>query len=288
MTRICTVCAHPDRQAIDKALVAATRPYRDIARQYFLGTDALLRHKADHLLAEIVAAWQEERHANGRELEGELRGWMDTLTKLLRACEEWLTDPDDPARFDLGPRAAECMVHYEQRAGGSPRPMLAEAVIKAARALVASSGTEERFALLAAVRRLDEHDGIPEVGATTPPAVTIRVVERRVRRKAPLSELLARVDGEDKVGHVTLIEHRGADPRKLIIETSNALGGHLRLLGEIVGKLQTQGTTNFLATPEWSRLEARMLGALALYPAARLALADVLSEGEAEGDADRR
>lgn len=282
MVRTCTVCCHPDRQAIDKALVGEVTPYRHIASRFAVTTTALQRHKADHLLAEIVAAWQEERHANGRELESELRGWMDTLTKLLRACEEWLTDPHDPTRFDLGPRAQECMVHYEARAGGSPRPLLVEAVVKASRALVASSGTEERMALLAAVRRLDEHDGIGGEGAT-PAALTIRVVERWVRRKAPLSELLARVDGEDKVGHVTLIEHRGADPRKLIIETSNALGGHLRLLGEIVGKLQTQGTTNFLATPEWSRLEQRMLAALALYPAARLALADVLSEGEGQG-----
>ena len=117
MTRVCTVCAHPERARIDHALVSVARPYRDIARQYGLSKDALLRHKADHLLAAIVAAWQEERRDNGLELAGEVRGWMATIGKLLRACDEWLTDPDDPDRYDLNPRAHELHVQYEVRGG---------------------------------------------------------------------------------------------------------------------------------------------------------------------------
>lgn len=226
MARRCSVCDHPQRQEIDRALVALDRPYREIARQYFLSPDALLRHKADHLLAEIVAAWQEERAANGQELAGELRGWMDALTKLLRACDEWLTDPHDPTRYDLSPRAHEVWVHHEVAAGEG----------------------------------------------------------RSVRKKDRLSALLARLETASlrEPYSIVMVEHKSADPRKLIIDTSKALEGHLRLLGEIVGKLQTQGTTNFLATPEWSALEARMLAALAQYPAARLALAEAL-EGEGEG-----
>lgn len=228
MTRTCTVCQHPERQAIDRALVGEATPYRRIAEQFSVSGTALLRHKADHLLAEIVAAWQEERAANGQELAGELRGWMDSLTKLLRACDEWLTDPHDPSRYDLAPRAHEVWCHYETGGGtGEGRP---------------------------------------------------------VRKKERLSALLARLETaglRDPYAFV-MVEQKSADPRKLIIDTSKALEGHLRLLGEIVGKLQTQGTVNFLATPEWSALEARMLGALAQYPAARFALAEAL-EGEGEG-----
>jgi len=106
-------------------LVAATNPYRTIADRYGLSHQALIRHKADHLLAEIVAAWQAERQANGLELASELRGWMDTIGKLLRACDEWLTDPDDATRYDLGPRAQELMVHYETTtAGPGGRPVV--------------------------------------------------------------------------------------------------------------------------------------------------------------------
>jgi hypothetical protein len=223
--RVCTVCLHPLRQEIDRALIAAQDPYRHIAPRYGLSTRALLRHKADHVLAEIVAAWQQERAANGQELAGELRGWMDALTKLLRACDEWLTDPHDPSRYDLSPRAHEVWCHYET--GGGPG------------------------------------EGRP------------------IRKKERLSALLARLEtaGFRESYTFTMIEQKSADPRKLIIDTSKALEGHLRLLGEIVGKLQTQGTVNFLATEEWRALEARMLGALAQYPAARLALAEVLEEG---------
>jgi len=278
MTRVCTICASPDHQAIDKALVNKV-PYRHIAARHAVTTGALQRHAAEHLLAIIVDAWQQERNGNGRELADELRGWMDTLTKLLRACDEWLTDPDDRTRYDLGPRATEIMVHYEAPRDGAPRPALVDAVLAAARALVASGGQEERIALLAATGRLDRHDGI---GANPGDAEAIIAVAspRMIRRKARLADLLARVDGEDKAGVVTFVESKVADPRKLIVDTSKALEGHLRLLGELVGKLQTQGTTNFLVSPEWGALRARMLAALAMFPEARLALAEALEEGQ--------
>jgi hypothetical protein len=222
MPRTCTVCAHPERQAIDRALVGVTSPYRDIARQYGLSKDALLRHKADHLLPNIVAAWQVERQANNLELAEELRGWMDTITKLLRACDDWLTDPENPGRYDLSPRAHEITVHYEVR----------------------------------------------EVGDNGR--------ARTQRRKGPLSDLLARVDGHEATGVVTLVEHKSADPRKLILDAARTLEGHLRLLAEIAGKLQVQGTANFLLSPDWLELRGRMLVALAEHPQARLALAAAL------------
>lgn len=224
MTRICTVCAHPERREIDKALVAAANPYRDIARQYGLSKDALLRHKADHLLAEIVAAWQAERQQNGLDLATELRGYMDTIGKLLRACDEWLTDPDDPDRYYLGPRAADVWVVTETDRGPHRRPE---------------------------------------------------------RKKERLSALLARVDGKPGVGTFVLAETKSADPRKLILDTAKTLEGHLRLMGEILGKLQTQGTANFLLTAQWVELRTRMLAALADFPQARIALAAALEGGDA-------
>jgi len=44
MTRTCTVCRDPQREEIDKALVAGT-PYRDIARRFRLSKAALSRHR---------------------------------------------------------------------------------------------------------------------------------------------------------------------------------------------------------------------------------------------------
>jgi hypothetical protein len=126
VTRTCTVCSHPERHEIDRALVKASTPYRDIALRYGLGSHmAVMRHKADHLLPAIVEAWQAERQQNGLDLAEEVRGWMETIGKMLRACDEWLTDPDDPARYDLSPRASELMVHYETTvAGPGGRPIV--------------------------------------------------------------------------------------------------------------------------------------------------------------------
>lgn len=293
MTRTCTVCAHPDRAAIDKALIATGDPYRDIAGRYRLTRSALLRHKADHVTADILAAWQRERADNGAELAGELRGWMDRLTMLFDACHDWLLDPDDPTRYDLGPRAHEVMVHYEAPIEGPVRPQMVDALVEAARALVAErqadrSGRLEWMGVVSAVRRLNEHDGIGDEEGDgdgseeeNGPSVIIRTGPRYVRRKARLADLLARVDGHELVGGVTLVEHKSADPRELILKANKELAGNLRLLGELVGRLATQGTVNFIASPEWVALRTRMLAALALYPDARLALAAAI-EGEAE------
>lgn len=226
MTRTCTVCQHPDRAEIDKALIAATDPYRHIAPRYGLTPRSLLRHKADHVTADILAAWQRERADNGAELASELRGWMDRLTMLFDACHDWLLDPDDATRYDLGPRAHEVMCHYEIIDNSGKKPFV-------------------------------------------------------IRRKDTLATLLARVDGHSSVGFITVTEYKTADPRELILKTNKELQGNLRLIGELVGKLQTQGTINFIASPEWVALRTRMLAALALYPDARLALAAAI-EGEAE------
>ena len=55
MPRVCTVCSHPERAAIDAALVAG-EPNRSIARHFNVSRDAIARHKADHLPAAIVKA----------------------------------------------------------------------------------------------------------------------------------------------------------------------------------------------------------------------------------------
>jgi hypothetical protein len=45
MARACTVCTHPESFAINEALVITRAPYRDIARQFGLSKDAVMRHR---------------------------------------------------------------------------------------------------------------------------------------------------------------------------------------------------------------------------------------------------
>src|SRR5258708_5888451 len=67
MPRTCTVCAHPERAAIDAAALAGTS-YRTIAHQFTVSRDALMRHKAEHLLAELVKAKHAEEVSRATDL----------------------------------------------------------------------------------------------------------------------------------------------------------------------------------------------------------------------------
>lgn len=131
MPRVCTICAHPDREAIEKAMVAS-QPYRAIARQWRVGRDALRNHKEGHLPALLVKAVQAGERDRAEELReqaraqeaaeealaldvmGELRGLFVTVHLLRDACDRWLRDPDDPTKFTLEPRSGEIRVVYTE------------------------------------------------------------------------------------------------------------------------------------------------------------------------------
>jgi len=67
MPRVCTICAHPQRAEIDAAAIAGSSN-RAIARQFHVGHDAVLRHKADQLLAQLVKARQAEEVSRATDL----------------------------------------------------------------------------------------------------------------------------------------------------------------------------------------------------------------------------
>lgn len=134
MPRPCSVCTHPERSAIDKALVAGTA-LRNIAERYGTSATTLHRHKAEHLPATLARAKQrsEEAHASalteqiqaqeaqeqahGRDVMVELECCFERVNKLLDACDLWLQDPDEPSRYSLEPRADEISVIYVEKVG---------------------------------------------------------------------------------------------------------------------------------------------------------------------------
>jgi hypothetical protein len=135
MPRACSICTHPKRAEIDKALVAGT-PLRNVAERFETSATALHRHKATHLVDVIVRAERQhavkvERQVAKREAQKdddaldvmtELKRLFARMNKLMNACDEWLTDPDDPTRYDLSPRAREVMVHYEEIDDSGAKP----------------------------------------------------------------------------------------------------------------------------------------------------------------------
>lgn len=92
MPRPCTVCQHPDRDAIDRALVAG-EPAASVAARYRtesppLGRMAVQRHKAEHLPAALALAQDAQEAANADDLLAQLRGLQERTLALLDKAEQ--------------------------------------------------------------------------------------------------------------------------------------------------------------------------------------------------------
>jgi len=75
MPRTCSVCGHPDRPAIDAALVGG-ESLRNIAQQFGTSATALHRHRAEHLPAALVAAQDAVEASQADSLLAQLRGLL--------------------------------------------------------------------------------------------------------------------------------------------------------------------------------------------------------------------
>jgi hypothetical protein len=101
MPRRCTICTHPDRHAVEKALIAQ-EPFRSMASRFDVSTSALVRHRKVHLPARLVQAQQAggdpeatdlAQFAESRQTEDQ-RQALDALKQLQAinaACLEVLT-----------------------------------------------------------------------------------------------------------------------------------------------------------------------------------------------------
>jgi hypothetical protein len=85
MPQRCSICLHPDRDAIDRDLLAQ-RPYRHIAAHYGTSTGALQRHK-DHLPVALTQAHAAEAVAQGDDLLAQVRGLQAKAERILSQAE---------------------------------------------------------------------------------------------------------------------------------------------------------------------------------------------------------
>jgi hypothetical protein len=106
MPRVCSICSHPSRTAIDERLIAG-QSLRAVSGQYCLSKSSVDRHKASHLPAlpdqertDIEAEFHAARQADqervkqlrwdARAVMRSMQGWRD-----VRTVEEWQTACDD-------------------------------------------------------------------------------------------------------------------------------------------------------------------------------------------------
>lgn len=72
---------------------------------------------------------------------------------------------------------------------------------------------------------------------------------------------------------------------RLALQAIREARGNLELLGRLAGELQAGVTVNVLGSGEWVRVRGMILAALEAHPAARLAVADVLTLGAGDAGA---
>lgn len=225
MPRRCSICTHPEREAINKALVSGKASNRDIARQFAVSHHALGRHKKDHLPAHPAEAQQVTETAQATDLMEELESCFRRINLLFDACDRWLRDAENPNQYDIGPRAADMSVTYWE----------------------------------------DGPKG------------------KRVKRKAKLSSLLAKVTSNSGRGRmIELVETKHADPRELVLKTAARLQAQVELLAKLLGELAQEGAVTVVLMPEWVELRTTILAALTPFPDARLAVAHALGDGRAQ------
>ena len=87
MPRTCTVCGHPEREALDLALVRRV-PYRTIAALYGVSKTAAIRHASEHLPELLVEGYKAAEAARADDLLAELRRIADNLERLADKAEE--------------------------------------------------------------------------------------------------------------------------------------------------------------------------------------------------------
>ncbi len=87
MPRVCTVCTHSQRAAIDAALVAG-ESFRYVAERFGTSATALFRHKAEHIPASLTKAQEVEEVAQADDLLSQVRDLQAAALRILKTAEQ--------------------------------------------------------------------------------------------------------------------------------------------------------------------------------------------------------
>lgn len=145
MSRVCTVCAHPERTEIDRALVAGIDANRRIAARFRVSEQAIRRHKSEHLPIRLVRAQDAAETIEAGDL-------LSRLRVLNRETADVLRDAKDASDHELRLKAiqrAEKQLELEAR-------LLGELQEHTVNVLIAPEWLAIRSALLAALSAYPE------------------------------------------------------------------------------------------------------------------------------------
>ena len=83
----CTICRHPERAAIESALVSGT-PYRNIAEHYGVSLAAVGRHASEHVAQAIKQSQDARDEARAFDVVKQLREINDVARAIMHASLE--------------------------------------------------------------------------------------------------------------------------------------------------------------------------------------------------------
>jgi len=242
MGRTCSICIHQQREAIERALVA-DEPQRGMAQRFGVSRQALGRHVTEHMPAVLATA----QHAQQERAAAHAVAVGEQIaTQEARGQEHAL---------DVMTELGRCFTRVN---------MLFDAC----------------------------HEWLLDPDQPTkyylgPRADDVKVIYwgrdssgQAVQKKASLAEMLATIEG--KGVRIERWETKYADPRELALKVAAQLKGQTELLAKLMGDLQVEGTVNIAVHPEWLKVRATLISALAPFPEARVAVAAQLVALESE------
>jgi len=126
MPRTCTICRHPERDAINASLVGGIGTYRGLGALYGVSTAALHRHRADHLPEVLTRARSLDEIATAESLADQVRALRGRTLRILAQAE---TDGDSKTQLSAI-RELRALAELEARASERSATVLHISVVE--------------------------------------------------------------------------------------------------------------------------------------------------------------
>lgn len=111
---------HPQREEIELELIQGDS-FRDVSGRYGISKSALQRYINTRFVNLAAEAMKERQLDHGQAIIERIHNLIKRLEKLVNAADDWLTDPNDPEKYTLHPRADEVeVVYYTYDGEGKP------------------------------------------------------------------------------------------------------------------------------------------------------------------------
>lgn len=149
---------------------------------------AVYRHQQDHLPATLIQAQEAEDAARADSLMDQLQAVMARVQKLFDACDGWLSDPEDPSRYEIGPRAEDIQVVYSEEGPDGKKVRHKEKLSS----LLAQAGQGRRGFEVVEVKHADPRELILKT------ANTLRASLEMMLKVTEVKDLEARLDELEK------------------------------------------------------------------------------------------